>query len=133
MLLFIYKSLAGLHLDYGDIIYGQPQSDSFCNKLKNVQYYAVLAVTGASSGTSKSELYKELGLEFLESRRWFDDSVHSIKLKRKISPYLAQPLPKGTHLYNTLNSEDITRFQTRTETFKFSFFPWSLLNGINLI
>ena len=29
--------------------------------------------------------------------------------------------------YNTRNSEDITTFQSRTETFKFSFLPWSIV------
>ena len=29
--------------------------------------------------------------------------------------------------YNTRNSEDITTFQSRTETFKFSLFPWSIV------
>ena len=33
--------------DYGDIIYDQPQNDSFCEKLESVQYKAALALTGA--------------------------------------------------------------------------------------
>ena len=57
-----------------------------------------------------------------------DYSVHSIKLKHiRSPPYLAKLLPKGNHLYNTHNSEDITAFQSRAETFKFSFFPWSIV------
>ena len=67
----IYKSFVRPHLDYGDIIYDQPQDESFCNKLESIQYNAALAITGAIQGTSKVKLYKELGLEFLKSRRWF--------------------------------------------------------------
>ena len=70
-LLTIYKSFVRPHLDYGDIIYDQPQNESFCNKLESIQYNAALAITGAIQGTSKTKLYKELGLEFLKSRRWF--------------------------------------------------------------
>ena len=69
-LLTIYKSFVRLHLDYGDIMYDQPQNES-CNKLESIQYNAALAITGAIRGTSKVKLYKELGLEFLKSRRWF--------------------------------------------------------------
>ena len=70
-LLTIYKSFVRSHLDYGDIIYDQPQNESFCNKLESIQYNAALAITGAIQRTSKTKLYKELGLEFLKSRRWF--------------------------------------------------------------
>ena len=127
-LLTIYKSCVRPHLDYGDIIYDQPQNESFCNKLESIQYNAALAITGAIRGTSKVKLYKELGLEFLKSRRWFRRLCTLYKIKTyKIPPYLAQLLPKGTHPYNTQNSDDITTFQSRAETFKFSFFPWSIV------
>ena len=66
-----YKSFVRPHLDCGDIIYDQPKSESFCNKLENIQYNAALAITEAIRGTSKTKLYKELGLKFLKSRREF--------------------------------------------------------------
>ena len=107
----IYKSFVRQHLDYGDIIYDQPQNESFCNKLESIQYNAALAITGAIQGTSKVKLYKELGLEFLKSRRWFRRLCTFYKIKTyKIPPYLVQLLPKGTHPYNTRNSDDITTF-----------------------
>ena len=68
-LLTIYKSFVRPHLDYGDITYDQPQNESFCNKLESIQYNAALSITGAIRGTSKVKLYKELGLEFMKSRR----------------------------------------------------------------
>ena len=117
-LLTIYKSLVRTHLDYSDIIYDQPQNESFCNKLESIQYNAALTITAAIRGTSKVKLYKELGLEFLKSRRWFRRLCTFYKIKTyKIPPTLAHLLPKGTHSYNTHNSEDITTFQSRTETF----------------
>ena len=48
----IYKLFVGPHLDYGDIIYDQPNNESFCNKIERVQYNAALAITGAIRETS---------------------------------------------------------------------------------
>ena len=68
-LLTIYKSFVRPHLDYGDIIYDQPNNENFCNKLETVQYNATLAITVSIQGTSKVKLYTKLGLESLKSRR----------------------------------------------------------------
>ena len=61
-LITIYKLFVRPHLDYCDIIYDQPNSESFCNKIERVQYNAALAITGAITGTSQTKLYNELGL-----------------------------------------------------------------------
>ena len=66
-LITIYKSFVRPHLDCCDIIYGQPNNESFCNK---IEYNAVLAITGAIRGTSQTKLYHELGLQSLKFRRW---------------------------------------------------------------
>ena len=50
--------------------YMTKSNTSFQNKVENIQYNANLAVTGAIRGTSKERLYKELGNEFLQQRRW---------------------------------------------------------------
>ena len=61
-------------------------------------------------------------------RGWFRRLCTFYKIRTYNIPlYLADLLPKGTHSYNTGNSEDISVFQSRTETFKFSFFPWSIV------
>ena len=70
-LLTIYKSFIRPHLDYCDIIYDQPNNESFCTKIERIQYNAALAITGAIKGTSQTKLYKELGLESLKFRGWF--------------------------------------------------------------
>ena len=127
-LLTIYKSFVRPHLDYGDIIFDQPQNDSFCNKLESIQYNAALAISGAIRGTSKTKLYKELDLEFLKCRRWFRRLCTFYKIiTYNIPLYLADLLAKGAHSYNTRKSEDISTFQSRTETFKFFFSPWSIV------
>ena len=50
-LLTIYKAFLRPLVDYGDIIYDQPQNESFCYKLESVQYKAAPAITGAIQGT----------------------------------------------------------------------------------
>ena len=59
-LLTIYKAFLRPLIDYGDMIYDQPQNESFCNKIKPVQYKVALAITGATQGTSRDKLNQEL-------------------------------------------------------------------------
>ena len=70
-LLTIYKVFLRPLIDYGNIIYDQPHSSSFCEKLESAQYKATLEITGAIQGTSREKIFQELGLESLKSRRWF--------------------------------------------------------------
>ena len=71
-LLTIYKFFIRPHLNYADIVYDQPNNDFFENKLERIQYNAALAISGAIRGTSRDKIYKELGLESLQSRRSLD-------------------------------------------------------------
>ena len=100
--LTIYKSFVRPHLDYRDIIYHQPNNKSINSKLESVQYNAALVIPGAIKGTSRSKLYKELGLESLKSRRTFRRlcSFHKI-LSTGLPTYLFSLIPKSTHGYQT--------------------------------
>ena len=62
-LLAIYKSFIRPHLDYCDVIYNQPNNESFCTQIERIQYKVPLAITGAIRRTSQIKLYKELDLE----------------------------------------------------------------------
>ena len=79
-LLTIYRSFIRSHLDYGDVIYDQPENESFSSKIESVQCNASLAITGAIRGTSQERLYQELGLESLRSRRWLRRMCYFYKL-----------------------------------------------------
>ena len=46
-LITIYKSFVRPHLDYGDVIYNQPNNQNVYEKIKSVQYNAFLAITCA--------------------------------------------------------------------------------------
>ena len=61
-LLTIFKAFLRPLIDYGDIIYDQPQNESFCEKLESVQCKATSAITGTVQGTSCLKIYQELGL-----------------------------------------------------------------------
>ena len=50
-LLTIYKAFVRPHLDYVDIIYDKPDSESFKDWFEKVQYNAALAITGSIRGT----------------------------------------------------------------------------------
>ena len=101
-LLTIYKSFIRPHLDYCDIIYDQPNNESFCTKIEHIQYNAALAITGAIKGTSQTKLYKELGLESLKFRRWFRRLCTFFKIKTSGKPeYLFNLIPAGQYSYNT--------------------------------
>ena len=68
--LTIYKTFARPILDYIDIIFDKPLTESFKDKLEMVLYNAALVITGAIKGTSRDRIYRELGLESLAERRW---------------------------------------------------------------
>ena len=57
-----YKAFLRPLVDYGDIIYDEPQNESFCEKLESVQYKAALATTDAIHDTSCDKIYQELRL-----------------------------------------------------------------------
>ena len=57
-----YKAFLWPLVDYGDIIYDQPQNESFCEKLEPVQYKAALATTGVIHDTTRDKIYQELRL-----------------------------------------------------------------------
>ena len=77
----IYKLYVRPHLDYGDVIYHMPDTESLdfsCTndnihplmaRVESVQYKAALVVSGAWKGTSKDRLYQDLGWESLYHRR----------------------------------------------------------------
>ena len=127
-LLTIYKCFFIPNLDDGDFIYDKPNNDSFCSTIESVQYNVAIVITGAMRGVSQTKLYNELGLELLRSRRWFKHLCTIYKIKTSgLPPYLNNMLTKVTHHYQTRNSKDLATYQTRKNIFKYSFFPYSIM------
>ena len=76
---------------------------------------------------SHSKLYKELGLETLESRRRLKHLCFLHKIFWNGLPiYLYNLTPKKSSQYITRNVSDIATCQCRTDACIFSFFPWTI-------
>ena len=59
------------------------------------QYKNALAITGAIQGTSGDNMYKELGLQSLKSRRWYKRISSMFKIMKEKAPnYLINLFPK---------------------------------------
>ena len=120
----IYKDFLRPLIDYGDIIYDQPQNKYFSEKLESVQYKAALAITGAVQGTSRDDIYQELGLEPLKSRRWYKRLSFMFKImKEEVPNYLINLAPKSETNARTRNNS-IPTFNWRTNCLKYSFFSF---------
>ena len=116
-----------VNLDYGDIIYDQPNNKSFYNKIERVQYNAALAITGAIRGTSQTKLYHELDLESLKFRRWMRRLCMFYKIKTCKLPECLYNLISNDHrTCNTRNLYSVETCFCRTDGFKYSFFPYSI-------
>ena len=92
-------------------------------KLESVQYSAALAVTGTWRGTSRANLYAELGWESLNSRRWSRRLTLLYKIVNNLTPsYMTEPIPLLQQSHYTLRNPDVIgRIRARTEKFKSSF------------
>ena len=124
-LLTIYRSFVGPHLDYGDVIYDQPNNFRLSDKIEFAQYNAALTITGAIRGTSKEKLYRELGLESLKDRMWLRrmSYLHQI-ISTKLPPYLYELIPplQRSHRYPSY----FQTFRCRTTFFRNSFLPFAI-------
>ena len=62
---------------------------NFRNRLEKVQYKACLAMTGAIQGTSRQNIYGELGLHTFIKRRWCNKLTFFYKIVNSLlSEYL---------------------------------------------
>ena len=85
-LLTRYKSFVQPRLDYGDIIYDNPENEALSSRLEKVQYQACIAITGAFQGTLCEGLYRELELECLQTRRWYRKMIFFYKILNGLAP-----------------------------------------------
>ena len=130
-LITIYEVFLRPLIDYGDIIYDQPNNYSFCEKLESIQYKAALAITGAIQGTSRDKIYKELGLESLKARRWYKRLTCMFKIMNEQAPnYVINLIPKRNQTIRTRNSHTPI-IHCRIDCFKYSFFPCTLRDWFN--
>ena len=123
-------------LDYPDIIYDKPLTESFKDKLEMVQYNAALVITGAIKGISRDRIYRELGLESLAEQRWSRKIFFFHKIINGLLPKYLQSYISycGDRAYRTrpANQKNLRQFATRTKIFESSFFPYCIKEWNNL-
>ena len=78
----IYKSFVKPNLNCGDIMFDKPINESFESRIESIQCNPCIAITGVIQGTSMERLYRELGLESLSDRCWFQKLAFFIKLSK---------------------------------------------------
>ena len=116
-LLTIYCFFIKPHLNHGDVIYDQPENESFSSKIELVQYNVSLAITGAIRGTSHEKLCQELRLESLRSRRWLRRMCYFDKLIKTQKPlYLFNLIPPKLNSLRHPNTYSVMR--CRNDYFK---------------
>ena len=71
--------------------------------LEKVQYQACLVITSTIQGMSRESLYKELGLESLQIRRWYGKMIFFYKISNGLTPkYLSDTIRvSNDSCYNT--------------------------------
>ena len=93
-----------------------------------IQYNAVLAVATAIQGFSSEKIYQELGLESLQSRRWFRKLCQFYKISKSKSPrYLFNIIPTKLRVHNTRYCDNIPLLKIKHNYFRNSFFPSSIV------
>ena len=141
----LYKLYVRPHLDYDDVIYHIPPKvcdftggttlSNLMEKLESVQYSAALAVTGAWRGTSRENLYLDLGWESLSLRRWSRRLVLFYKVINNLTPdYTRDPLPPLQRVQYSLRERDtIRQIRARTKNINLVFILTACPSGTHLI
>ena len=57
VLITLYEAFVRTHLDYGDIIYDEAYNETFHQKLESIQFNVFLALSEATEGSSRGNLY----------------------------------------------------------------------------
>ena len=99
----------------------------------SIQFNACLAITGAIWGTSRENIYQELGLESLQLRCWYRKLCLFDKVFKNEHPeYLFHLIPGRSTSYATRTQSDIPLIKTKHNFFKNYFFPSAVIEWNNL-
>ena len=104
--------------------------NTLMEKAESIQYQAALAITGARQGSNRSNLYDELGWEFLSDRRWCRRVVQIHKIVTHAPCYLKNKLPRFRRpLYSQNNINTFHGIRCKTDRYMNSFFQMGLFLG----
>lgn len=127
-----FKLYVRPHLDYGDVIYHGQRTD-LMKLVEEVQYKAMLIVSGCWKGTNKIHLYDELGCESLSDRRSARRLTIFHKIRNGQAPsYLSEHIPEQviSNIYS--RNTNIRAPARRTGRYAHSFFPYCISEWNNL-
>ena len=99
-----------------------------------INYQAALAITGAWQGSSRSQLYEELGWESLSERCWCRRilQIHKI-VSNKTPSYLKDKLPRYRRpLYSQNNNNTFHEIRCRSSRYMNSSFPDDITSWNNV-
>ena len=130
-LLTIYKSFIRPNLNYCDFIYEQQWvDDSFCVEFERTHNNAALAITVAKKVTSQTKLCKEMVRVSLKFGRCFRQLCTLFKINTNAKPeYPLILIPTVQRFCNTRSLYQVENYHCRTDTFKDSFFPYTIIEG----
>ena len=114
----MYKSFAQPHLDYGDVLYDQPNNNGLCQKIGSIQYNAALAITFAIKVTSQMKLHNELGLE-TQVKMVIQKGVSFIRLKKLAYKNIYSIWYYKATITNTQSTKDVATFYKFFQIFLF--------------
>ena len=81
-----------------------------------------------NTGTSRGKIYQELGLESLQSRRWYINLAVFYKIYKNKSPfYFFNLIPEKTSSYTRRNVDCIPMIKIKRNFFKNTFFPSAII------
>ena len=115
-------------MNYGDILYHQPNNESMNSKLESVQYSAAFSITGVIKGTSRLKLYKRVRTWDSKVRKDFQASLFiSINCICWPSNLFFQLNPQIHSWLSNRASANIPTYQCRTDISKYFVFPWTII------
>ena len=103
-------------------------------KIESIQYNACLVLSGAITGLPREKLYHELGLVFLQCRRWYRKLSLFYKIFKENKPvYLFNPIPTKIKITIPEIQTKLLHFILNINFSKILFFHPLSLNGISQI
>ena len=99
--------------------YGQPDHESFSQKIESIQDHGAIAVANGI------KLHSNLSLESLKFRRCFRRLTTFYKpITSELIQYLVKFIRHDSQSYQTRSTRDITTNYFKTDIFKYSFFSF---------
>jgi hypothetical protein len=116
-------------MEYAIVVWGGSYATDIL-KLERIHVNGMRLVTGATAKSNIAKLYTDTSWPSMMVRRDNAMLIMLFKIKHQLAPsYLHELLPPENHEligYNLRNNKNVVVPHTRLETFKRSFFPFSI-------